>query len=58
MMNEAQDNSSDKLRLDPARLSERDLEELARLIVRKLRILMKQESERSGSRSDSSEYHQ
>ena len=48
MMNEVQDNSSDKLRLDPARLSERDLEELARLIVRKLRILMKQESERSG----------
>lgn len=41
-------DQDDKLRLDLSKLTESQLEELARLVVRKLRILMKQESERSG----------
>ena len=42
------EHDHDDLRLDLNKLKENELEELARLVVRKLRILMKQEGERSG----------
>ena len=42
------ETEQDDLRLDLSKLKENELEELARLVVRKLRILIKQEGERSG----------
>lgn len=39
---------NDEIRLDPDKLTEQQLEELARMVVRKLKLLMRQESDRSG----------
>ncbi len=48
-MDEIRNNNQDeKLRLDLTHLSEEELEELARLIIRKLRVLMQQERDRTG----------
>lgn len=47
-MNKDQTDNRDELRMDVDSLSEEDLEELARTIVRKLRESMRQEKDRSG----------
>ena len=43
-----QKNAQDELMIDVSRLSETEMEALAALIVRKLRDLIRQESDRSG----------
>ena len=47
-MDESKIDNRDELRMDVDRLSESELNELARLIIRKLRELMRQERDRSG----------
>ncbi len=47
-MQEVRIDNRDDLNIDLSKLSEKDLETLARLVVRKLRIWMQQESDRSG----------
>ena len=42
-------NNGDELRIDLSRLSEKELEALAQLVLKKLREAMRRESERSGS---------
>ncbi len=47
-MGEIKNNERTDMRLALNRLSEKDLEELAKLVVRKLRESVRQESDRSG----------
>lgn len=47
-MNEARSNDRDKVYLDVNSLSEQELEELARKVVKKLRESIRQEKDRSG----------
>ena len=47
-MEETKNDNRDELRMDLQKLSEQDLEELARVVVRKLRESIRQESDRSG----------
>lgn len=47
-MAEVLSDENDKLKIDIDNLTEDDLEELARIVVRKLRESMRQERDRSG----------
>ena len=47
-MNETRGDDRDKVNLDVNSLSEQDLEELARKVVKKLRESIRQEKDRSG----------
>ena len=47
-MDDTQIANNDELRIDVENLSEENLEELSRLVVRKLRESMRQERDRSG----------
>ncbi len=47
-MQDVQVDDREELNLDVSQLTERELEVLARLVVRKLRILIQQESDRVG----------
>lgn len=47
-MDEKKTDERDVIRMDLSSLSEQDLEELARLVVRKLRTLIRQEKDRAG----------
>ena len=47
-MDEKKTDNRNELRMDLSRLSEKELDELARLVVRKLRESVRQESDRCG----------
>lgn len=47
-MNDVRVDDRDKMQIDLDKLSERDLEELTRIVVKKLRAWMQQERDRSG----------
>ena len=47
-INDIQDDERTEMRMDLDSLSEKELEELSRIVVRKLRAEMRQERDRSG----------
>ena len=47
-INDIQDDERTEMRMDLDSLSEKELEELSRIVVRKLRTEMRQERDRSG----------